>query len=162
MQCWKLKIFGITVCFMATYINITAKDMELFLEAQGFKPMSLPGTVELVWGKRVDQGGTQLSLRVYSGIDPSGNSREVGADAIRVNLFTRLPDGKIVKVSGSKRVHRVAGWQKNLQVRLDKWGDDLRTCPDCGMPLVVRNGKNGEFLGCTGYPNCHHSENLSE
>ena len=27
-------------------------------------------------------------------------------------------------------------------------------CPDCGAELVVRWGKNGEFLGCSAYPKC--------
>ncbi|WP_029896729.1 type I DNA topoisomerase [Desulfohalovibrio reitneri] len=27
-------------------------------------------------------------------------------------------------------------------------------CPDCGKPLTVRFGRNGEFLGCSGYPDC--------
>ena len=28
-------------------------------------------------------------------------------------------------------------------------------CPNCGKPMVVRNGKNGtQFLGCSGYPDC--------
>ena len=27
-------------------------------------------------------------------------------------------------------------------------------CPDCGAELVVRWGKNGEFLGCSDYPKC--------
>jgi DNA topoisomerase-1 len=28
------------------------------------------------------------------------------------------------------------------------------TCPDCGRPLVYKFGKNGRFLGCSGYPQC--------
>jgi DNA topoisomerase I len=28
------------------------------------------------------------------------------------------------------------------------------TCPDCGAELVVRWGKNGEFVGCSAYPEC--------
>ena len=27
-------------------------------------------------------------------------------------------------------------------------------CPDCGAELLVRWGKNGEFLGCSAYPKC--------
>ncbi|MBP5444540.1 MAG: NERD domain-containing protein [Acholeplasmatales bacterium] len=27
-------------------------------------------------------------------------------------------------------------------------------CPRCGSNLVLRNGKNGEFFGCSNYPNC--------
>jgi DNA topoisomerase-1 len=35
-----------------------------------------------------------------------------------------------------------------------------RICPDCGKPLVKRSGKRGEFWGCTGYPDCRHTEPL--
>ena len=27
-------------------------------------------------------------------------------------------------------------------------------CPRCHKDLVVRDGKHGEFIGCTGYPTC--------
>lgn len=27
-------------------------------------------------------------------------------------------------------------------------------CPNCGKPMVRRNGKNGYFWGCSGYPAC--------
>uniref|UniRef100_A0A7C5AKA3 DNA topoisomerase 1 n=1 Tax=Desulfobacca acetoxidans TaxID=60893 RepID=A0A7C5AKA3_9BACT len=33
-------------------------------------------------------------------------------------------------------------------------GDGNLACPECGKNLVVRRGKNGEFLGCTGFPRC--------
>ncbi len=33
-----------------------------------------------------------------------------------------------------------------------------KMCPDCGKPLVVRNGRRGPFLGCSGYPKCRHTE----
>ena len=29
-----------------------------------------------------------------------------------------------------------------------------RLCEKCGKPLVLRNSKRGEFLGCSGYPKC--------
>ena len=35
-----------------------------------------------------------------------------------------------------------------------------RICPECGKPLVIRTGKFGKFLGCSGYPNCKHVEKL--
>lgn len=27
-------------------------------------------------------------------------------------------------------------------------------CPDCGKPMVIRDGRYGKFLGCSNYPNC--------
>ncbi len=29
-----------------------------------------------------------------------------------------------------------------------------RTCPNCGRPMVVKNGRMGRFLACSGYPEC--------
>ncbi len=31
-------------------------------------------------------------------------------------------------------------------------------CDDCGKPMLIRNGKRGPFLGCSGYPKCRHTE----
>ena len=32
--------------------------------------------------------------------------------------------------------------------------------PRCGNRLVSRNGKYGNFLGCTGFPRCKYSESV--
>ena len=29
-------------------------------------------------------------------------------------------------------------------------------CPDCGMPLVIRKGRYGEFVACSNYPECKY------
>jgi DNA topoisomerase-1 len=33
-------------------------------------------------------------------------------------------------------------------------------CPQCGKALVKRNGKKGEFIGCSGFPQCRYGQNL--
>lgn len=40
----------------------------------------------------------------------------------------------------------------------------VKACPNCGRDLIERtNTKNGStFLGCSGYPDCTHSERLPE
>ncbi|MFB3892616.1 MAG: topoisomerase DNA-binding C4 zinc finger domain-containing protein, partial [Phycisphaerae bacterium] len=35
-------------------------------------------------------------------------------------------------------------------------------CPKCGKPMVIRSGKRGEFVGCTGYPRCKNAFDLDE
>lgn len=35
------------------------------------------------------------------------------------------------------------------------------TCPKCGKPLAIRLGKRGRFIGCTGYPECDYTQDLS-
>lgn len=39
-------------------------------------------------------------------------------------------------------------------------GASGKTCPECGKPLVRRKGRYGYFLGCSGYPSCHHIEKI--
>ena len=144
---------------MAEYYNISEDEMRQFLEAQGFVQMKLPRTKELVFGKRLDQDNIALSLRVYTGIDPNGSSREAGKDAIRVVLFMRSRDGSIFKLGGSKRVHRVLFCKKNLQKRLDSWLDSMpeHKCSKCGSPMLPRKGQFGKFLGCSRYPQCKNT-----
>ena len=148
---------------MAHYTNITAEEMEQFLAAKGFAKIALPGTIELVYGKRVKQDDLQLSLRCYTGI-AGENSRKVGEDAIRVNLWMRTSQGRLIKLGGSKRVHRVEGWRNNLGKRLDDWLEYMPThkCDKCGLPMIVRNSSKGKFLGCSGYPDCRNAKSIEK
>jgi DNA topoisomerase-1 len=36
------------------------------------------------------------------------------------------------------------------------------TCPKCGKKLSKRLGRNGYFIGCTGYPECDYTRNVDE
>jgi len=140
----------------AVYTDITRADIEEFLTPLGFTKMDLPNVRELVYGKRVDRDGLALSLRVFTGIDPNGHSRDVGEDAIRCVVFWRNPEGEVKKVATSKRVHRVAGWKKNLGERLEDW--KLGPVCSCGSPMVERKSKNGKFFGCSNFPACRQTK----
>jgi len=35
-------------------------------------------------------------------------------------------------------------------------------CPECGKPLAIRLGKNGSFIGCTGFPECSYTKNINQ
>ncbi|MDO8576862.1 MAG: type I DNA topoisomerase [Candidatus Daviesbacteria bacterium] len=37
-----------------------------------------------------------------------------------------------------------------------------RQCPECGKELIIRIGKFGKFLACSGFPECKHTESLEE
>jgi hypothetical protein len=30
-------------------------------------------------------------------------------------------------------------------------------CEDCGKPMIIRKGRRGPFLGCSGYPKCKNT-----
>lgn len=44
------------------------------------------------------------------------------------------------------------------EVTTEKTG---RSCPECGKELVIKLGKSGKFLACTGFPECRHTEPLA-
>jgi hypothetical protein len=136
---------------MAFY-NINRQEMDEFLTGQGFQQMTLPGTVELVYGKIVHHNGHRLSLRVYTAINPTGESREKGSDAIRVQLYWMF-DGKPTPVGKAQKCLRVTTWRKNMQAAIDSHAeaDNFATCPACGSPMVIRHrgSDNAEFWGCS-------------
>lgn len=69
-------------------------------------------------------------------------------------------------------------WQAALAEFDEKFSKDLETageqmpnikvegiatdekCPDCNSPLVMRFGRYGGFLGCTGYPECKYTRDI--
>ena len=37
---------------------------------------------------------------------------------------------------------------------------DNSICPKCGGKLILRNGKYGDFIGCSNYPNCKYTREI--
>jgi ssDNA-binding Zn-finger/Zn-ribbon topoisomerase 1 len=135
---------------MSRFHNVSQAEMEAFLLPKGFRQMTLPGTAELVYGKRINKGRHAISIRVYTAINPSGVARACGEDAIRVSAFT-LFQGEPVSVGKSQKVLRITTWAKNLDAALSRWDAEWKECPACGHPMVLRNGKHGDFWGCSTY-----------
>jgi len=139
---------------MANYTNITKSEMQNFLGELGFSEVVIPNCKESVFAKRIDKNGIPLSMRIYTGIVES-ESRGCGEDAIRVNVFAKTLKNELKKVVSCRRVNRVSGWRKNLESRIHEvfHKSPSQSC-NCGNPMVLREGKFGEFLGCTNYPEC--------
>ena len=56
----------------------------------------------------------------------------------------------------SEAVSRRAELKESLQEETDE------TCAKCGRPMVVKWGRNGRFIACSGYPECTNSRSLDE
>lgn len=37
-----------------------------------------------------------------------------------------------------------------------------RDCPQCGQPLLIKNGRFGKFIACSGFPECRYTESINE
>ncbi len=40
--------------------------------------------------------------------------------------------------------------------------DEVEYCPNCGRPMVLKKGRFGQFLACSGYPDCKTTKQLGE
>ena len=50
-------------------------------------------------------------------------------------------------------------------VKMEKVKKEIQTkekCPTCGKPLVIRQGRYGDFIACSGYPKCKYTKPLEE
>lgn len=56
-----------------------------------------------------------------------------------------------VSISKEEHIENIYRTQMQLQEGI---------CPRCGGKLVLRNGKNGQFYGCSNYPNCKFTKNI--
>lgn len=169
----------------STYVQIPEAAMRSMLEGEcGFEQIHIDGTYELVFQRQVTSAkGREFpyAVRVYSSIS-NGKSRAVGEDAIRVVLIN-LDTGYPIKIMGEgrknrhkktkagSRINRTAPTgiptEKRVEALLGRLKDRCRDyfyhivmnpCPTCGSALAMRWAGNGDFYGCTNFPDCRHTQ----
>lgn len=79
------------------------------------------------------------SLAEYYGISPDGAHRALNDCRMNQQIFELLA--------------------KEMQNPSDE-AKAVKTCPKCGNIMKKRSGKFGEFLGCSGYPDCRFTMNI--
>lgn len=70
----------------------------------------------------------------------------------------KKPWGQVMDTFYQRFAPQVAQAQANMPVQkaeLEKIG---RECPECGKDLVIRWGRYGRFVSCSGFPACRHTE----
>ena len=94
------------------------------------------------------------------------------ADIIDIKFTARMED-ELDEIVGEKRewVNVVQDFytplEKDLQKAFQlaekvKLADELtgETCPQCGKPIVIKVGRFGKFLACSGYPECKYTSSF--
>ena len=53
---------------------------------------------------------------------------------------------------------------KNIKIKTNEKQEKINNmiCPRCGGKLIVKRGKYGAFLGCSHYPLCRFTKNISK
>ncbi len=122
------------------------------------------GTDEVIFLLGCDKNSTSAANWV--------NKNIVNVAATRAKFrFYVIGDKEVWSCKPVKIAREVIGktiTEEELRKELDTVGSytkadntDYGVCPRCGRKLVKKDGRNGEFIGCTGYPNCKFSKNLN-
>ncbi|MEN6351170.1 MAG: type I DNA topoisomerase [Syntrophomonas sp.] len=48
---------------------------------------------------------------------------------------------------------------ERVQIKDEEAG---KPCPECGQPLLIKHGRFGKFLACSGFPTCRHTESVNQ
>lgn len=57
-----------------------------------------------------------------------------------------------------QQIHKIEEEVQRKDVTTEKLD---QACPKCTKPLAIRLGKRGRFIGCTAYPDCDYTQDLS-
>lgn len=90
---------------------------------------------------------------------PEWRHRKLGDLADYYGISTQGAHRALADCRMNQRVFELLGKEMNTEKKktLDS---NVKTCPLCNLPLKKRNGRYGEFWGCTGFPNCRYTENI--
>lgn len=90
---------------------------------------------------------------------PEWRHRRLGDLVDHYGISTQGAHRALVDCRMNQRVFELLGKEMNMEKKkaLDA---NVKACPLCNLPLKKRNGRYGEFWGCTGFPNCRYTENI--
>lgn len=77
-------------------------------------------------------------------------ANETITDSVKEQIYAKLISLNIE--SKENRIAHVQAIHKTVSEKNTKVNSDI--CPKCGEQLVLRNGKYGQFKGCSSYPKC--------
>lgn len=89
-----------------------------------------------------------ISLEELTGKLNSGE--EVFSDSQALNVAYKI----------EKSRSKMSDEQHEQNVKIKHWMLENGVCPNCGGKLVLREGKYGQFYGCTNYPKCKFRKNI--
>lgn len=146
------------------YVEFTLDDFETFLDdrPEEWKKVDDSHTMEHVFECHGFTTSNGVVLRIYSTVDVRTNKvRSKGSDAIRLVAWNKHLNQPL---GGKKKTLRIKTWRKNLGGKIDDMMENpdnyTHQCPECNTIMVVREGKYGEFLGCSRYPKCDETKQL--
>ncbi len=94
-------------------------------------------------------------------------------DILSVDFTARLEDQLDKIAEGAPWVPVIAEFYQKFEADLQRADEAIpkvdlkrepeyvgRDCPECGAPLVYREGRYGRFIGCSAFPKCRYTEQI--
>jgi DNA topoisomerase-1 len=100
-------------------------------------------------------------------VESFGDIVEVGYTASLEEELDKIEDGKLdwvkalqdFNVKFEKDLERAATEMRN--VKTEETPTDS-TCDKCGKPMIIKWGRFGRFMACSGYPECRNTQELAD
>lgn len=83
-------------------------------------------------------------------------NKEVISEKDKLNIYKRITDLNIN--NKDKRKQHVKTIKENIKNKNNIANNNI--CPRCGSNLVIRKGKNGNFMGCNQFPKCRYTKDI--
>lgn len=48
---------------------------------------------------------------------------------------------------------------QKIEIKDEEAGKD---CPQCGKPMLIKHGRFGKFMACSGFPECRHTQSINQ
>ena len=89
---------------------------------------------------------------------PSGSRKLEGDDLKQVEALLPLLKEEAGKARDlvAKITGEIPASASNGSAATHNLATDI-DCEECGKPMVIRTGRRGKFLGCSGYPKCKNT-----
>ncbi len=75
-------------------------------------------------------------------------------------IYTQAEIERFEDIINSSKSNNKEDFEKHIKTAKQKRESKENTCPKCGGLLVQRQGKYGDFLGCSNYPKCRYTTNV--
>jgi DNA topoisomerase I len=112
--------------------------------------------------EKLDNADQQMLSVKGVGIPTGMTCPQCGRDELHIKVGK---NGHFLACNGYPECNYSRDYQRDekgriLPVELNHEAATDRTCPKCHKPMVAKRGKYGEFLACSGYPDCSHTESI--
>ena len=99
------------------------------------------------------------TVKIAKLVFPEWEHRRLGDLAAYYGVSTKGAHRALADCKMNQKIYELLG--KEMEIRnLDGKMECIKICPRCKHTLVKRNGKFGEFWGCSEFPNCRYTENI--